>query len=45
MLTIGEHFFFEKLMHFSPTVTTSAPQPSNGDLLEEKAGSDLTFRI
>lgn len=39
MLTIGElffFFFFEKLMYFFPTVTTSASQPSDGDLLEEK---------
>lgn len=37
MPIIGELFFFEKLMHFFPTVTTRASQPSDGDLLEEKA--------
>lgn len=39
MPIIGElfFFFFEKLMHFFPTVTTRASQPSDGDLLEEKA--------
>lgn len=40
MKITGGHSDLEKLMHSFPTGTIRASQPSDGELLEEKAGPD-----